>query len=281
MSASELIFSLEIGLIYGVIAIGIYLTFRVIDFPDLSCDGSFVLGTAVSSMLIKAGYNPCLALLVACLAGCIAGITTGILNKYLKITNLLSGILVAFMLYSINLHVMHGIPNIALIGVQTIFSNINTIIILSLICCLVVLLFGYILSTNFGLAIRCVGQNKILAQNGGINTGTITLIVLALSNSLIALGGALFSQHQGFADVGSGIGTVIVGFASVMIGERLLTYRSIWLQLLSCLIGSILYRVFISFALHSEVLGLKSSDLNLVTGIMIIIIMSLPRRRPC
>ena len=126
-----------------------------------------------------------------------------------------------------------------------------------------------------------MGQNKRLAQDGGVNVKTVTIIGLALANSLIALGGALFSQHQGFVDIGSGLGTVIIGLASVMIGERLLPYRSPWFKLLACLLGSIVYRLFISFALHSDFLGLETQDLNLITGMMVIGVMVLPRRRLC
>lgn len=281
MTINEITMSLEIGLIYGIVAIGIYLTFRMIDFPDLTCDGSFVLGAAASSILIKAGCNPFLALFVALVGGALAGFVTGIINSYFKVTDLLSGILVAFMLYSINLHVMSGVPNIALIGDATIFTNGSPIIILGLISILIVAVLSYSLTTNFGLALRSIGQNKELAKNYGINVKTMVMVGLALSNALIALGGALFSQHQGFADVGSGVGTVIVGLASVMIGERILQYRALWVQLTSCLLGSILYRIFISFALHSEVFGLETQDLNLITGIMVVAIMMLPRRRVC
>jgi len=281
MNFSELGMSLEMGLIYGIIAMGIYLSFRVIDFPDLTCDGSFVLGAAASCVLVKAGYSPFLGLIVALLAGSASGLTTGLLNTCLKISNLLSGILVAFMLYSINLKVMQGMPNIALINETTVFTGVNPILLLVLICLVMGGIIGYLLNTHFGLALRSIGQNKSLAKNGGVSVKRMTVIGLMLSNALIALGGALFSQHQGFADVGSGIGTVIIGFASVMIGERLFPSRSAWIQVFSCLMGSILYRIFISLALHSEVLGLETQDLNMITGLMIVIVMCLPRRQVC
>jgi putative ABC transport system permease protein len=279
MTLNEIMMSFEIGLIYGLVAIGIYITFRIIDFPDLTCDGSFVLGAAVSSILIKTGYNPWFAIIAALIAGCFAGIATGILYTRLKITDLLSGILVSFMLYSINLHVMGGLPNIALINATTIFDQTSAIGLLCLIALVICLLIGYFFVTDFSLGLRSIGQNKRLAQNSGVNIKTMTIIGLALSNSLIALGGALFSQNQGFVDVGSGIGTVIVGLASVMIGERILQYRSIIIQILSCIIGSIIYRILIGLSLHSDVLGLQTSDLNLITGIMVIAIMYMPRRR--
>ncbi len=282
MTLNEIMMSLEIGLIYGIVAIGIYVTFRIIDFPDLTCDGSFALGAAASSMIVKAGYNPFFALFVAIVAGGTAGFVTGVLNTKLKVTNLLSGILTAFMLYSINLKVMNGTPNISLIGYDTIFSNANLIIVmLLLICVATTIVFGYLLSTDFGLAFRVIGQNKRLALNGGVSVSFMTMIGLMLSNSLISLGGALFGQHQGFADVGSGMGTIIIALASVMIGEQILHNRSIWLGIIGCLLGSILYRIFISFALHSEVLGLETQDLNLITGLMVIGVMILPKRKIC
>lgn len=281
MSIAEIMMSLEIGLIYGIIATGIYLTFRLIDFPDLTCDGSFVLGATTSCMMIKAGYNPFFCLLSSMLAGSIAGFTTGLLNTRLKVTDLLAGILVAFMLYSINLRIMGGVPNMALIEESTIYDSADSIVMLALICFAIWLILGLLLCTDFGLALRVIGQNKRLAQGGGINVKVMTIVGLALSNALIALGGALFSQHQGFADVGSGAGTVIVGFASVIIGQRILPYRFLWIQLLSGFVGSILYRLFISLALHSEVLGLETQDLNLITGIMVIVVMVLPRRAIC
>lgn len=280
MTVNELLMSLEIGLIYGITAIGIYLTFRIIDFPDLTCDGSFMLGAAVSSVLLKANAHYSTALLIALLSGAFSGCVTGILHTRFRVSNLLSGILVAFILYSINLRIMNGIPNITLIDLNTVFSNTAVLAILGGLSLLIAALLSYVLLTDFGLGLRSIGQNKRLAQNGGINIKTMTLVGLALSNSLIALSGALFSQHQGFADVGQGTGTIIVGLASVMIGERLLQASSLALQLLSCLLGSVLYRLLISFALHAEFLGLESQDLNLITGLMVIGIVYLSPKSP-
>jgi putative tryptophan/tyrosine transport system permease protein len=280
ITLNEIMMSLEIGLIYGIVALGIYLTFRIIDFPDLTCDGSFVLGAAVSSILIKSGYNPWFSLVMALFAGGMAGFLTGILYARFKVTHLLSGILTSFMLYSINLHVMGGIPNITLMNSNVIFS-VMPIITLGIVSVIVCIFVTYLLMTDFGLALRSIGQNKRLAQNNGINVLLMTVIGLMLSNAIIALGGALFSQQQGFADVGSGIGTVIVGLASVMIGERVVPSKSIFVQALSCLIGSVIYRMLIGFALHSDVLGISTQDLNLLTGIMVVIIMYMPKRRVC
>ena len=281
MTPNEMMMVLEIGLIYGIIAIGIYLTFRIIDLPDLTCDGSFVLGAAVSAILIKAGYNPWLALVLSLGAGGFAGFTTGLLCTRFKIPGLLAGILVSFMLYSVNLHVMKGNPNIALMSLNTIFSTAPLFVILAGISLITGSLLSYLLMTDFGLALRITGQHKKMAENFGLNVQMMTVIGLVLSNSLIALGGALFSQHQGFADVGSGVGTVIIGLASVMIGEKILPYRSLPIKLISCLLGSITYRLLIGFALHSEVFGLETQDLNLMTGLLVVGIMCMPGRRIC
>lgn len=277
MGINEVILSLEMGLIYGIVAIGIYLTFRILNFPDLSCDGTFVLGAAVWGSTIQAGYSPYLALVLSLLVGFLGGLATGLLYTRFKVSDLLSGILVAFMLYSINLYIMGGRPNISLLDNHTLFcgNGLGTLVIISLI------VWGgvsYLLNSDWGLALRSVGQNKILAQNNGVNIPLITLMGLALSNSLIALGGALFSQHQGFSDVGSGVGTLIVGLASVMIGERIFPRSSLRLKIVSCLLGSIFYRFLISLALHSEWLGLGTQNLNLITGVLIISIMMVRKK---
>ena len=283
MSILELITSLEIGLIYGIVAVGIYLTFRVIDFPDLTCDGSFVLGAATSAILIKDGYNPYFTLAVSVAAGMMAGLTTGILNVRFKISNLLAGIITAFMLYSINLRVMKGVPNIALIDNETIFTGSNSLITLTTIITIIWIICSYILSTDIGLALRIIGQNKRLALNSGVNVSAMTIMGLMLSNALISLAGGIFAQAQGFADVSSGSGSVLIGFAAVIIGEKLLPFRSILISILSCIIGSIIYRILVAFALRSEWFGLETQDLNLITGIMIVGIMILPnwRKRSC
>lgn len=283
MNIAELLFSLELGIIYGIVAIGIYLTFRVINFADLTCDGSFVLGAAVSSIALKSGLNPILALGMSLLAGGIAGFFTGVLNIYFRVAAILSGILVGYMLYSVNLRIMDGVPNLALINEVTIFTNNNPLIVLAIIGLIIWFTLSYLLVTNFGLALRSVGQNKTLSQNNGINVRTMTLITLALSNALIALGGALFSQHQGFVDISQGIGTIIVGFAAVIIGEKIFAFRSPWIMIAACMAGSFIYRLLVSYALHSEFLGLSTQDLSLITGIMIVAIMLIPLRRkqPC
>ncbi|MDR1433258.1 MAG: ABC transporter permease [Puniceicoccales bacterium] len=283
MNTLEIVSGVEIGLIYGIAAIGICLTFRLIDFPDMTCDGSFVLGAAISGILIKSGCNPWLALCAATLGGALAGLATGIIHSFFKISNLLSGILTAFMLYSINLRVMGGVPNIPLIGAATIFSGASAIAVLTCTCLTVVAIFTYLLATDFGLALRSVGQSKGVSTNYGVNIRLANAVALMLSNALIGLSGAIFNQHQCFADISQGVGTLVIGLAAVMIGEKLFPCWSYLLIVPACVVGSIVYRIFIGFALHSEILGLKTQDLNLITGLLIIIAMAAPkfRRRSC
>lgn len=278
MNLIEYTTSIEIGLIYGIVAIGIFLTFRIIDFPDLTCDGSFVTGAASAAVGLKAGIPPSLTLCLAFLAGGAAGFLTGVLHNYFKVTNLLAGILTAFMLYSINLKILGGIPNITLIDEPTIFSS-SALLPLAVIAILISIAVSYLLSTDFGLALRSIGQNKKLALSSGISMSFYTYIGLVLSNALIGLGGGLFTQHQGFVDVSQGVGTVIIGLAAVMIGEKVLPFRSMWVSVAACMVGSIIYRLIVAFALHSEWLGLETQDLNLITGILVIAIMILPRAK--
>lgn len=286
MTLDEILVSLEIGIIYGIVAVAIYLTLRIINFADLTCDGSFVLGAAVSSVLIKINYNPLVAIFMALIAGFIAGIITGILNTYFKITDILSGILVSFMLYSINLRIMSDIPNISLIDLKTIFDfkiafgifgrmfdNLSILILLIIFSFIVCFSIIYLLMTDFGLGLRVIGQNIQFAINNGINVSLLTIIGLALSNSLIAASGALFSQYQGATDIGNGIGTLVIGMASIIIGEKIFPYKSIIIKIISCLVGSIIYRFLISLALHGDILGIKTQDVNLITGVMILVIM--------
>ena len=279
MTWIELFTSLEIGLIYGIVALGIYLTFRVIDFPDLTCDGSFVSGAAACAVALKAGFNPILALIFSLIAGGVGGLITAFLHKYGRLSTLLSGILTAFMLYSLNLKIMGGIPNITLIQETTIFSWGDPLFLLLLIAGIVWISCSYLLLTDFGLGLRSIGQNPVLATSYGVNISFFTLIALVLSNGLIGFGGGLFCQHQGFVDISQGIGTIVIGLAAVMIGEKLLPFRSMWIAPLLCFAGSLLYRLLIAFALHNEWTGLESSDLNLITGLLIVLIMRLPRFR--
>lgn len=279
LSLYEIVTSVEVGLLYGIVALGVYFTFRVIDYPDLTADGSFVLGAAVSSSLILAGYNPWISLIGALIAGGGAGLATGFLSTKLKISNLLSGILVAFMLYSVNLRVMGGLPNCALIGEPTIFDLCHPLLVLALFAGVIGALAGYFLLTDAGIAMRSVGYNKRLALNNGVHVNKVVLAALAVSNAFIALGGALFSQYQGFADISLGIGTIIIALAALMIGERLFVSRSPFVIITGLFIGSLLYRFFVCIALYSDALGLQTQDLNVITGVLVILVMISRKRQ--
>jgi putative tryptophan/tyrosine transport system permease protein len=273
MSVAECLMSLELGLIYGVVGVGVYLTFRIIDFPDLTGDSSFVLGASMSAVALKGGLTPWVALAVGMLAGAGAGAVTGFLHTRLRITPLLSGILVAFSLYSITLRVMGGVPNLSLFQEGSCFTALGVLPTLLLLSLLIWGVFSFLLSTDCGLALRSLGKNRDLGPSAGISVSFLTLVGLALSNGLVGLGGALFSQHERFVDISQGIGTVIIGLISGMIGGRILPYRLQWVRVLSCFLGSILYRLVMASALHSDWLGITTQDLNLVTGFLVVGIM--------
>ncbi len=275
MSCLEILTSLELGLIYGIVATGIYFAFQVLDFPDLTCDGSFMVGSAVIVSSIQNGISPSIALILATCASGLCGLTTGVLYAYGRISNLLSGILTAFMLYSINLRIMGNTPNLSLpqgIGIQ----NIDILIIMAII---VWSMSSYILTTDFGLALRSVGTNPRLANIYGISTNKYIIIGLMISNALIGMGGALFCLQQGFSDISQGIGTVVVGLAAIIIGKKILFSKSLWLNILSCIIGSIVYRFVVAIGLHSSGIGLKASDMNILTGLILIALMFFSERK--
>jgi len=279
--------AVELGLVYAFVAIGVYLAFRVLDFPDLTVDGSFPLGAAVAAVLIIAGVNPWLAALCAMAAGAVAGLVTALLNVRFKILHLLASILTMIALFSVNLRVM-GRPNVALINADTMLSPfyghglrdfmVRPIFIAVLVAIALFLVWRF-LESDSGLAMRATGANPKMARAQGVDTSRQIYLGMAMSNALVALGGALFAQTNGFADVTSGVGTIVVGLAAVIIGETLLGARGILIALIGCVIGSILYRIAIQLALSSDVLGLQASDLNLVTAVLVTFALVLPRLR--
>jgi len=213
------------------------------------------------------------------LAGFLAGSLTGILHVKLRIMGLLAGILTMTALYSINMRIM-GKPNIALLGTSSIFANDYAEIALILGVVLAIYITVYLfLKSQFGLSLRAAGMNPNVSRSYGVNIGKMTIFTLALSNAFVALAGALFAQAQGFADVSLGTGTIIIGLASVMIGEAIFRQRFILSDLLGCLIGSILYRFAIAIALNTDTFGLQASDLNLITSIIVITALIIPHYR--
>ncbi|MES2214806.1 MAG: ABC transporter permease [Pseudomonadota bacterium] len=246
MNQLQLLGAIEIGLIYSLVAIGVYITFKIIDFPDLTVDGSFTLGAAIAGAMISAGFNPYLSTIVAIFAGSIAGVITGYLNTRWKILGLLAGILVMTALYSINLRIMTR-PNIAIIDEPTIFGSRSIIITSLIIVTALILILTRFFASHFGLGIRAAGINPKVSSAYGISVSKMKIIALALSNGIVGLAGALFTQSQGFADISMGTGTVIVGLASVIIGEAIIHPQKIFVGLMTCAVGSVLYRVVIAF----------------------------------
>lgn len=284
MSTFALLGAVEVGLLFALVALGVYLSFRVLQFPDLTVDGSFPLGAAVCASLIVTGVNPYLATLAAALAGACAGMVTAWLNVRLKILHLLASILTMIALYSINLRIM-GRPNVALLGETTVFSPLDALdlptyvalpIALAVLVVVVKLALDWFLNSEVGLAMRATGVNPRMARAQGINTEHYILGGMALSNALVALAGALFAQSQGAADVTLGVGVIVVGLAAVIGGEAIMNTRAVWRATLACIIGSIIYRLAVAAALNTDVLGLKAQDLNLITAVLVTLAMVLP-----
>lgn len=272
------------GIIWGIMTLGVYITFKVLDFPDLSIDGSFALGGAVSAILISNGMNPFITLIFSFLAGSLAGIVTGILNTKLQIPGILAGILTMIALYSINIRVMGGRPNIPLLGMATSLTIIQNIFSLSKVLSdllvgfifsfFIVLIMYWFFGTEMGCAIRATGNNEKMIRALGVDTNIMKIIGLMISNALVSLSGALVTQSQGYADVGMGTGTIVVGLASVIIGEVIFGDRFSFLYKLSSVVmGSIIYRIIIAIVLQ---LGLKATDLKLLTAIIVAIALSVP-----
>jgi putative ABC transport system permease protein len=274
------------GLAYGLVALGVYLTFRVLSFPDLTVDGSFPLGGAVAAILIVAGANPWLATLAALGAGIAAGLCTSLLNTQLRINALLAGILMMVALYSINLVIM-GRANISLLREVTVFDQVSSwtgidnsvavsIIFMVVGIIVILVLLDWFLHTEIGLALRATGENQQMVRGLGANTDLTTILGVALSNGLVALSGALISQNQGFADAGMGIGMIVMGLASVIIGEGVFRPRSVTAILLAVIGGTFVYRLFLGLALR---LGLPPVDFKLVTAVLVVVALAIPFAR--
>lgn len=287
MSLIAFLGAVEIGLLFGLVALGVYISFRILNFPDLTVDGSLPLGAGVAAIMIVAGINPYLATLAAFFAGCAAGLVTAWLNVRLKILHLLASILTMIALFSINLRVM-GKPNIALLGVDTVFTPfeglglpfywVNPIVLLVVLIAAKILLDRFLLSET-GLAMRATGANQRMARAQGIDTGRMTLLGIALSNGMVAFAGALFAQLQGGADITMGVGVIVIGLAAVILGEAVMSTRTIVLATLACILGSIVYRLMVAVALNADVLGLQAQDLKLITAVLVVAAMTLPGMR--
>ncbi|MDO6656666.1 ABC transporter permease [Anaerobacillus sp. 1_MG-2023] len=295
--------AVESGIIYAIMALGVYLSFRILDFPDLTVDGSFVTGAAIAAILIVNGTNPFFATLVAIGAGFLAGCVTGLLHTKGKINPLLAGILMMIALYSINLRIM-GRSNVPLLNEQSIFTKIEgffetsgldsvlnnmtsgiglgnltstwAILISMLVVTTVIkIMTDLFLRTQIGLALRATGDNKRMIRSFSANTDGLTIIGLGLSNALVALAGALIAQYSSFADVGMGIGMIIIGLASVIIGEAIFGTRTIAVTTFAVIGGAIVYRIVVSLALRVDFL--ETGDMKLITAVIVIAALVLPQ----
>jgi putative ABC transport system permease protein len=280
--------AIELGLIYGLVGLAVYLSFRVLNFPDLTVDGSFPLGASVCAAAITGGLDPITATLLAVLAGAVAGWVTAVLAVRFGILHLLASILVMIALFSINIRIM-GRPNVALLGQTTLFTPFENlsflpfdqarILVELVLVVLVTLGLSRYLHSDQGLALRATGANPRMARAQGIDTGRQVLGGMALSNAMCALAGALFAQANGFADVTMGLGTIVVGLAAVIVGETLFRLKGMLGALVACLLGSLLYRLVIAFALDVNMLGIEASDLNLVTALLVGFALLAPKLR--
>lgn len=290
MTTYALFGAMEQGFAFGLMVLGVYLTFRVLDFPDLTVDGSLPLGAAVSAVAISGGHSPALAALMAGGAGFLAGMVTGILNTKLKILHLLASILTMIALYSINLRIM-GKPNMTLLGADTVVDQFqaftglpmvhSTPILFGVISLVVVALLIWFLHTEIGLCVLATGDNPRMITSQGVNTDTVIIFGVGLSNALVAVSGALVAQNQGAADVNMGVGTIIAGLASVIIGETVFGDKTIRRALIAAVLGSVLYRVAIALALGLKLgaFSITPSDLNLITAILVVIALTAPKMK--
>lgn len=296
--------SFESGIIYAIMALGVYLSFRILDFPDLTVDGSFVTGAAIAATMIVNGYNPFVATVAALIAGFAAGCVTGLLHTAGKVNALLSGILVMIALYSINLRIM-GRSNVTLLNQDTSLSTVSGlfekmgidsfmnnllvsiglgdslpstwgILLFMLVVTLLIKVFtDWFLKTEIGLAVRATGDNKRMISSFSANTNLLIILALGISNSMVAFSGAMIAQQSGFADVGMGIGMIIIGLASVIIGEALFGAKTIARATLAVVGGAIIYRIVVTLALRIDFLD--PGDMKLITALIVIISLITPK----
>ncbi|QTX05403.1 ABC transporter permease [Agromyces archimandritae] len=274
--------ALELGLLYGIMALGVYLTFRVLNFPDLTVDGSFTTGAAVAASLIMQGVPAPLATLAGAGSGAVAGVVTGFLYTKGRIDGLLAGILTMIALWSVNLRIM-GTSNLSLLREDTVMTPLReakllggpwSILAFAVFALILKFLIDWFLSTDLGLSIQATGNNEQMIRSLGVNTHATTILTLAISNALVALCGALVAQYQGFADVSMGIGLILVGLASVIIGQAIIPGRPVWAATIAVLVGAVVYRLVIFLALAA---GLNPNDMKLISAVLVVAALLLPR----
>jgi putative ABC transport system permease protein len=281
-----MIIAFEIGLLYAVMALGVYLTYRVLDFPDLTVDGSFTTGAATCAILIVGGAPIPLAMAAGTVAGMIAGAVTGLLHVWGKINPLLAGILTQIALYSINLRIMGNKANVPLLRQETLFSGLRadgvlgtwaSVAIFAVVVFVIGALVYWFLGTSYGVGMRATGDNELMAQSQGINTGTTKIVGLMLSNGLVALCGTLVAQYQGFADISMGIGLIVAGLASVIVGQAIFGLTAVWQAVMAAALGSVIYRGVIQIALNN---GFNPNDMKLVSAVLVVLALVLPAWGP-
>lgn len=282
ITIDALIGSIELGMIYAILALGVFLSFRTLNTPDLTVDGSIVTGAAASAMLCTLEVHPLIGLAAAFLGGACAGAVTALLNTKLKIQPLLAGILVMLGVYSINLRIMGGKANLPLTRSETIYTQAEEflaaewsgMIVGILVLAIVIALFFFFLKTRIGFALRATGDNEDMVRASGISSDNMKLLGLSVSNGFVGLAGGLLAQYQGYSDIGMGVGMVVIGLASVIIGEVVFMFGSgnLLRRLIAVALGAILYRLVLAIALN---LGMQATDMKLVSAIIVIIALSL------
>ena len=268
--------TIEQSLIFAIMVLGVYISFRILNFPDMTVDGTFPLGAAISAKLLTLGVNPYLTLLVALISGAAAGAITGLIHVKLKVKDLLAGILVMTALYSVNLRVM-GKSNIPLFEEDNIFNTEYSMMITIVVLILInKFLLDYLLKTKFGFALKALGDNENLIVSLGLNEEKYKIYGLMIANAFVAFSGAVLAQYQGFADVGMGTGIIVIGLASIIIGDTLFGKRRRFAGTTIVIIGSILYRGVIAVTLS---MGMDASDLKLITSVIVIVILCIQKQK--
>lgn len=280
MALSTLQGALELGLIYAILAFGVYISFRILDIPDLSVDGTFITGCGAAAIFTLHGH-PVFGILAALLAGSLAGAITGFLQTKCKIQPILSGILVMSGLYSVNYKIMGNTPNISLFDKETIFtkfSGVNQSELMPLILCIItvavvsVILYAF-LKTQLGMCLRATGDNEAMVRASSVNSDRMKILGLALANGLVALSGGILAQYQNFADVNDGIGKLVIGLASIIVGEAFFGKKTLFRSFLAVVSGAIVYRFLLTFALQ---LGVNATDQRLLSALLVTLAISFP-----
>lgn len=281
-----MIIALEIGLLYAIMALGVYLTYRVLDFPDLTVDGSFTTGAATCAILLVSGAPVWTAMIAGMVAGMIAGAITGLLHVWGNINPLLAGILTQIALYSINLRIMGNRANVPLLREGTLFTWFRdngymktwfSVAAFAAVVALVGIIVYWFLGTSFGVSLRATGDNELMARSQGINTGVTKVVGLMISNGMVALCGTLVAQYQGFSDISMGIGLIVAGLASVIVGQAIFGMTAVWQAVLAAALGSVIYRGVIQIALNN---GFNPNDMKLISAVLVVLALVLPQWGP-